>query len=421
VSLFLDENLRQRRAVTRDTAEFLGQQAAALNRQILDLEEQLATFKQQNDGALPYEYTTTLQLMQRTQADLAETERTISALQDRRVELESELAQTSRDAPVKIDGGVVLSPEDQLRSARSQYSSLLAMYGPNHPDVVRLKRQIEGLEQSTGDTSGNPDLASQLEATRSELDAARQRYTDDHPEVQRLQHAVESLEAQVASDAPAGTAAPAALRPTNPIYVQLQIRLQATVSDLQSLQAKQESLRRSFATYQQAIAKAPEAERVYAALTRQLDDLRTQHHEIAAKQMEAELSRQVEENRKGERFELVEPPIEPTEPYSPNRLAWLFLGLILTIAGSVGVVAVAESLDEAVRGSQSITALLGAAPLAVIPYIPVEGEKRTVDRGKLLRVAAIVAAVVLLALVLVNFLYKPLDVLWYVMLRKLGI
>jgi len=74
-----------------------------------------------------------------------------------------------------------------------------------------------------------------------------------------------------------------------------------------------------------------------------------------------------------------------------------------------------------VRGSQSITALLGAAPLAVIPYIPVEGENRTVDRGKMLRISAIVAGAVLLVLVLVNFLYKPLDVLWYIMLRKLGI
>jgi len=422
VSLFLNENLRRRTTQTRDTAEFLGQQADALNRQILDLEDQLAKFKQQNNGALPYEYTTTLQLMQRTQADLAETERTMSTLQDRRVELESELAQATRDAPVKVDGGVVLSPEDQLRSARSQYSSLLAMYGPNHPDVVRLKRQIDGLEQSTGDTSANPDLAAQLQATRSELDAARQRYTEDHPEVQRLQHAVESLEAQVASGAGTTKApAPAAARPTNPVYVQLQIRLQATVSDLQSLQAKQESLRRSLAAYQQAMAKAPEAERVYTALTRQLDDARAQHHDIAAKQMEAELSRQVEQNRKGERFELVEPPVEATEPYSPNRLAWLFLGFIVTVAGSIGVVAVAESLDEAVRGSQSITALLGAAPLAVIPYIPVEGENRTVDRGKMLRISAIVAGAVLLVLVLVNFLYKPLDVLWYIMLRKLGI
>jgi hypothetical protein len=193
------------------------------------------------------------------------------------------------------------------------------------------------------------------------------------------------------------------------------------VAEIQSLVAKEEAQRRSLASYQSAIAKAPEAERVYAALSRQLDDARAQHKDITAKQMEADLSRQVEQNRKGERFELVDPPVEATEPYSPDRLAWLFFGLILTLGGAIGAVAVAESLDQAVRGSDSITALLGAAPLAVIPYILAEGETQGVDKRKVLIAWGILAGAVIVILVLVNFLYKPLDVLWYLFMRKLGI
>jgi hypothetical protein len=73
-----------------------------------------------------------------------------------------------------------------------------------------------------------------------------------------------------------------------------------------------------------------------------------------------------------------------------------------------------------VRGSDSITALLGAAPLAVIPYILAEGETQGVDKRKVLMVWGIVAGVVIVILMLVNFLYKPLDVLWYLWMRKLG-
>jgi uncharacterized protein involved in exopolysaccharide biosynthesis len=421
VSLFLDENLRQRMTMTRDTAEFLGQQADALNRKIVDLEGQLAQFKQQNQGALPEEYSSNLQLMLRTQADLAETERSLSVLQDRRVELESDLAQTPRDAPFKSDGSTVLAPQDQLRVLRSQYSTLLATYGPNHPDVVRVKHQIEGLEQSTGDT-GAADLNAQLQAAKTQLASARQSYTEDHPEVQRLEREVSGLEEQLAnaSSKPA-TGSSRGVPATNPAYIELQIRLQATVADLQTMQAKQESLRKTLNAYTEAIAKAPEAERVYTALRRELDDTRAQHHDITSKQMEAELSRQVEQNRKGQRLELVEPPVEPTEPYSPNRLAWLFLGLVLTLAGSVGAVAIAESMDEAVRGTQSVTSLLGAAPLAVIPYILTEGESQGVDRRKVLWIVGITAGVIIVTLLLVQFLYKPLDVVWYLLLRKLGI
>jgi chromosome segregation ATPase len=306
--------------VTRDTAEFLTQQADALNKQILDLEDQLSKFKQQNDGALPYEYASTLQLMQRTQADLAETDRTMASLQDRRVELESELAQASRDSPIKVDGSTVLFRRISSAACVSRYS-VCSRLRTNH-DVVRTKRQIDGLEQSTGNTTSTAaDLAPQLEAAKSELAAAQQQYTPDHPEVQRLQHVVDGLEAQIAS---AGTGTSASgnaattSRPTNPTYIQVQLRLQATVSDMQALQAKQESLKKTLTTYQTAIAKAPEAERLYTALSRQLDDARAQHKDITAKEMEAELSRQVEQNRKGERFELVEPPIGRPSPTRPT-------------------------------------------------------------------------------------------------------
>jgi polysaccharide biosynthesis transport protein len=420
VSLFLNENLRLRMTVTRDTAEFLAQQAADLNRQILDLEAQLARFKQENQGALPHDYATNLQARQRTEIDLAETERTLLTLRDRQVELESELARVSRDVPMRTDAGTVLPPLEQLSMLRSQYASLLALYGEAHPDVVRVKRQIAGLEQSTGATSDGTDVEGQLEAARSELASARERYTEDHPEVQRLERTVAGLEEQLASAGSEPAAAPSPLSATNPQYLQLQLRLRATLADIQSLQAKREGLHRNLVAYDNALQRAPEAERMYTALTRQLDDVRAQYHAINAKQMEAELSRQVEQNRKGERFELVEPPVEPTEPYSPNRLAWLFLGLVLTIAGSVGSVAVAESLDTAVRGSESITTLLGAAPLAVIPYILTEGESTGVDKRKVLLGAGIAAGAVVVVLTLLHFLYKPLDVVWYIVMRKLG-
>jgi uncharacterized protein involved in exopolysaccharide biosynthesis len=419
VSLFLNENLRLRMTMTRDTAEFLAQQAADLNRQILDLEAQLARFKQENQGALPHEYAMNLQARQRTEIDLAETERTLLALRDRQVELESELARVSRDMPMRADASTVLPPLEQLSVLRSQYASLLATYGEAHPDVVRVKRQIEGLEKATGAT-GDADIAGQLEAARAELASARERYTEDHPEVQRLERVVSGLEEQLASADLEPAEAPSALSATNPQYLQLQLRLRATLADIEALQAKREALHRNLVAYDNALQRAPEAERMYNALMRQLDDVRAQYHAITAKQMEAELSRQVEQNRKGERFELVEPPVEPTEPFSPNRLAWLFLGLVLTVAGSVGSVAVAESLDTAVRGSESITTLLGAAPLAVIPYILTEGESTGVDKRKVALGAGIAAGAVLLLLILLHFFYKPLDVVWYIVMRKLG-
>ena len=70
------------------------------------------------------------------------------------------------------------------------------------------------------------------------------------------ERAVAGLKEQIAA-APAAAAAATPSSATNPTYVQLQIRLQATVADMQSMQAKHESLRKSLMAYDTAIASTP--------------------------------------------------------------------------------------------------------------------------------------------------------------------
>ncbi|MDH3590043.1 MAG: lipopolysaccharide biosynthesis protein, partial [Gammaproteobacteria bacterium] len=144
------------------------------------------------------------------------------------------------------------------------------------------------------------------------------------------------------------------------------------------------------------------------------------YQEIHTKQLAAEVSESLEQGRKGERFEVVEPALLPTLPHTPNRLALLFLGLVLSMAGSVGSTAVSESMDRSVHGPKGLAAVLGAPPIATIPFIANDLDS-TRDRRTIWLVIAGIAASILLVLVLVHFLYRPLDILWFTLLRKLGI
>ena len=77
-------------------------------------------------------------------------------------------------------------------------------------------------------------------------------------------------------------------------------------------------------------------------------------------------------------------------------------------------------MDHGVRGQKRVASLLGAMPLAVIPYIvddiDIARKKKSRLRFLLLTLTAIV-----ITLVAINFMFKPLDVLWYVLMRKLDI
>jgi uncharacterized membrane protein YfcA len=136
--------------------------------------------------------------------------------------------------------------------------------------------------------------------------------------------------------------------------------------------------------------------------------------------MEAELSETLEKERKGERFSIVEPPQLPEKPKKPNRIAILFLGFVFSFAGGVGTVAVGESLDHTLHGPNSITTAVQIPPLAVISYISNSEDRRRRIRRRVLWVLGTLAAIAT-ALALVHFLYRPLDVIWFSVLRRLDL
>jgi hypothetical protein len=135
--------------------------------------------------------------------------------------------------------------------------------------------------------------------------------------------------------------------------------------------------------------------------------------------MEAQVAQNLEAGRKGERFSLIEPPLPPEEPVSPNRVAIWIVGVILSLALAVGMVALLETVDATVRNRKDLIKLLSEAPLALIPSIPTEADLRATKRRW--RYATGAACVALISAVLaVHLLYRPMDVLWFQVLRKFG-
>ena len=135
--------------------------------------------------------------------------------------------------------------------------------------------------------------------------------------------------------------------------------------------------------------------------------------------LEAEVSKELEIQHKGERFSLIDPPELPEKPEKPNRPVIMFLGLILAIAGGIGSGAVLEQLDRSIRGGEHLSRLAGLPPLAVIPYVPNQDDLQRLVRHRV-RVAMAGAGAVLLIVSVLAFGY-PLDVVWLAALRKFGL
>lgn len=412
-SLYLRENLRERSEKASETFTFLNEEAARLSDSIAALEQRMAQFKEQNAASLPELSDLNHQIMDRTEREMTDIDTQIRSLEERKILLQGQLAQLK---PFGTDAA--LEPATRLQYLRTEYFGLVARYSEDHPDVIRIQREIEGLEQEIGGLDSSAERLRQVEAMRGELAALKKKYSDEHPDVIKLTRQIESLQSSAQrSSSNTAMATAAAQNPDNPAYIQLKSQLEAADAEARSLRTKKEGLRAKLADYEQRLIQAPQVEAEYRHLARELENETKKYQEITAKKMAAQIAQELEKDSKGERFEIVEPPIVPEEPVSPNRPAILFLSLVLALGAGIGFAAVAESLDDSVRGSKSLALSVGAAPLAIIPYLENDTEVSRRKRRLATRAAAAVAAVILL-IVALHVFWTPIDVLWYKALRK---
>lgn len=415
-TLYLNENLKSRTEKVAETYDFLTSEAEKLSQQIADYETQLAAFKEKNLNRLPELKQFNLQQMSRAESELRDLQNEIRSLEERKVFIESQLSQVHPSGPAfSSDGQPVLNKEAHLKAMKTEYAVASAKYSPEHPDVIKLKREIAGLEQQTGTVSGRQEQAKQLSQLRGELAVAQEKYSSDHPDVIRLSKQIEALEANLKMpELPETTAA--AEKPDNPVYISLKTQLEGIEVGLRTAATKREQLKAQLADYEKRIIQTPQVEREGLNLMRDYNNAQAKYSEIKAKQMEAQVGQELEKERKGERFSLIDPPQLPEEPIKPKRPAIVILGLILSLGSSFGYVVVADALGNTVR-RRSLAAELGTTLLSVIPYRE-NGEDlaKRIKMKKLIITAAAVSLVVVI--MLAHFLWTPLDVLWFKGLRK---
>ena len=425
-TLFLNENLTTRTKLADDAATFLEGEAERVSHHIADLEAQLAQFKARHTEELPELTQLNMTLMDRTSQDLDQTAVRKSSLEQQQVYLDAQLAQLKPNSAMFSDSGErILSTSDRLKALRSQLASARALYAPDHPDIARLQRELAGLEKEDPAAVDVNDLRRQLEQTRAQLAQATEHYAPEHPDRVRLQRQADSLQADLDAAVAKQQAAPANPQGVrgadNPAYIQIQSQLAATRGELESLTQQQARLREQLKDYQHKITVGPQIEKEYRELTRDYENSRAKYAELRSKEGEATVAKNLESDRKGERFTLIEPPLVPQEPVSPNRTILIIVGIVLSLGLAAGCAALTESLDGTVRGRRDLMSLVaGAAPLAIIPHIVIDAPVQRPWR-RLLLATTVAVACLALAAALIHFFYRPLDVLWFVFQRRIGL
>ena len=206
-----------------------------------------------------------------------------------------------------------------------------------------------------------------LAAAQQELMAARSKYSEDHPDVRRLRREIASL----SSETSAGSTA----QPTNPTYIQLQSQANAAAIEVRELAARRGDLSRSLSSTRGAISISPQLEEQYSDLVRDYQVIKTQYEQMRSQQATAELKSKAAASA-AETYVLINPARVPEDPVEPDRVALMFLGIVLSIAAGLATAYLLNAADSTVRGSLDVVALAHAEPFAHVPTIRSQTEVR---------------------------------------------
>ncbi len=418
VTLFLKENIRSRTELVEETTEFLKKEGDRLGVRIEGIEKKIVAFKQKNEGSLPETLTVSLQQAANLRTEFLKSDSELSSLEGQRDLLRVEL-KTLKNKPAAVGG---ISAEKQalrieLKQLQNKFITLSARYGSEHPDVKSASRQIVAFRNEYGNLSDKKELQLQRKQAEDQYAEVSSKYAAEHPDVKRLERKLQSISQMISQFDNSASLFSEEFK--DPKVLQTETRLSSILKSINRLDRSRENLQLQIALLEKKISKIPEVERGIDVLERDYDNTKQKYQELKSKQLQAELSKSLEEDRKGERFTLLEPAFLADSPIKPKRLQLLVLGFGLSLLCGIGAASLAESLDSGIRGARALAAVTKMTPLVTIPYITTARDGKIRIRNIIISMAAvlIVAGVVL---VILHNNYKPMDLIWLDFMQKLN-
>lgn len=346
-SLFIEENLRDRELLAEGTNQFLTVQLEDSRRRLIEQEKRLELYRARYSGELPSQADANLQQIQNLQMQIQAVVEFMNRDADRRLMVQRSLADLKLVESQEGGEAGSLPVARQLADARKALAEMQLRLKPEHPDVIRLKRVITGLEQRAEVEALAAPLSPEAVAPTTQAEAVQRTRT------RVLQNELESLDRQIAGK-----------------------------------RADEQRLRKMAAEYQARLEAVPARETELAELTRDYETMRKIYADLLGKNEESKVAANLERRQIGERFKILDPARPAEKPFSPDRVRINLFGILAGLGFGIGLAAFLEYRDSSFRTQQDVASVLSLPVLAQIPLIITRAEYRQLARKRLVIAAA---------------------------------
>lgn len=278
----------------------------------------------------------------------AEAQGNVNYLQDQEAGLQSQIAQIEgRMKQVAGANGAALSSAGAVMmsgGAGIDYAGQIA-------SLQRENAQLAGQASTVVDRDPN------VVSAEAAMNAAQATYSDDHPDVQLARKRLEIARANA--------------KQLSTRNVSIAVRQQmgannAAIADLNRQRAGEQA---RIAMMAAAQARGPAAAQEVQQLQSRADMIRSNLARVTTNLLNARSVSKLTDEQRGERLTLIEPPVTPDRPTSPNRVLLIAGGILGGIAVGLALVLLTELILRPIRSASQLTHLLGEPPLAVVPVL----------------------------------------------------
>jgi succinoglycan biosynthesis transport protein ExoP len=320
-AMFINENLKTREQQSLGTTEFLENELQKTKRQLDAKDAELRKIKSQNVMDLPESQNFHIQTLESLREQLQASEDRVGRDQQEKVYLQSSMNATP--PTIDLDQNTTASPyQSQLSRLEAQLSQLSSRYGPSHPDVRKVQAELDALRDRIG--KEKPEASPQPEEQLSR---------------RRIHNPV--LEAQLE-------------------------RVNQDIADQMKLQAE---LQEQIKFHASRLERIPVFQQQIAGRMRDYDTLRAHYTGLLDKELAAQMSSNLEDRQKGERFVVLDSAEVPDKPFGPNRILISLGGIFGGLLSGIGLAVVIEMADQSVRSEREAAMILGKPVLAGIPEV----------------------------------------------------
>lgn len=230
------------------------------------------------------------------------------------------------------------------------------------------------------DDKSGPDRLEKLKADYKQLAT---QYTEKHPDVQRLKAEIERIEkaeAEAPPTRPAGSPTPEATEVYSRLGRSRRQTIQSLDAEIARLKDQEAQIRAQITAVEGRLEGMPARQQEFTMVARDRQSAKDLYDSLLKKYEEAQIAESMETDRQGERFRILESAVAPEGPSAPHRPYLLILGALAAIGLAAAAVILAEQFDTTFHSLDDLRVFTSVPVLASIPVISL-GRGRQVGRA----------------------------------------